>query len=71
MRYLYERGHKRRVMHLCGHDQRSGEPTMQALCKIDLAFTTTCNLPLGQRVCKRCSRIVASPVAPPASREAQ
>jgi hypothetical protein len=56
MRFLYERGHKRRVMHLCGYDPRTGEPTMSALCGIKLAFNTTCNLPLGQRVCKRCQK---------------
>lgn len=56
MRYLYERGHKRRVMHLCGHDPRTGEPTMHALCGMVLPFNTTCNLPLGRRVCKLCQK---------------
>lgn len=54
MRYLYERGHKRRVMHLCGYDPRTGEPTMRALCGMRLPFNTTCNLPLGRPTCKRC-----------------
>lgn len=55
MRYLYRRGKgaSRRVMHLCGYDQYTGEPTMQPLCGIDQPFNTTCNLPLG-RTCKRC-----------------
>lgn len=58
MRFLYKRGKgaRRRVIHLCGYDQRSGEPTMRALCGSTLALDTTCNLPLGQRRCKRCLR---------------
>ncbi len=59
MRYMYQRGRgsKRRVMHLCGYDQISGEPTMQPICgrsAYGLRFDTTCNFPLGLRVCKRC-----------------
>jgi hypothetical protein len=53
--YLYKRGNgaKRRVVHLAIHDQRSGEPTFRAWCG-RLGFNTTCNLPLGLKVCKRC-----------------
>ena len=58
MRFLYERGHPRRVMHLCGYDPLSGDPTMVPLCGIALPFNTTCNFPLGQRICKRCARQV-------------
>jgi len=56
MRYLYRRGHgaRRRVMHLTPYDPRTGQPTMSALCGSRQAFDTTCNLPLGQRVCRRC-----------------
>ena len=56
MRYLYRRGKgaKRRVMHLCGYDQRTGEPTMEPLCMVGGPYDTTCNLPLGLKVCKRC-----------------
>lgn len=56
MRYLYRRGHgaKRRVMHLCGYDGRTGEPTMQPLCGIDYPLDTTSNVPWGLAVCKRC-----------------
>lgn len=62
MRFLYRRGRgaKRRIMHLCGYDQWTGEPTMVALCGSHQAFDTTCNLPLGQRVCKRCRAAVRS-----------
>ena len=58
MRYLYRRskGARRRVMHLCGYDQRTGQPTMTPLCGIRQAFDTTCNFPLGQRTCKRCAK---------------
>lgn len=56
MRYLYQRGKRRRVMHLCGYDPRSGEPTMQPLCGIRLALDTTINVPLGRRTCKNCRR---------------
>lgn len=56
MRYLYRRGHgaNRRVMHLCGYDPRSGEPTMTPLCGHAGPFNTTTNVPLGQPTCKRC-----------------
>lgn len=54
MRYLYQRGKRRRVMHLCGYDPRTGEPTMRALCGYRLPFDTTCNLPLGRPTCKLC-----------------
>lgn len=57
MRYLYRRGQgaRRRVMHLCGYDPMTGQPTMRALCGSPQDFDTTCNLPLGGRTCKRCS----------------
>jgi hypothetical protein len=57
MRYLYQRGRgsKRRVMHLCRFDQ-FGNATMQPICGRvgGLNFDTTCNVPLGQPLCKRC-----------------
>lgn len=61
MRYLYKRGRgaRRRVMHLCGYDPRTGQPTMVALCGSQLRFDTTCNYPLGQRTCLRCRRAVS------------
>lgn len=59
MRYLYQRGtdpRRRRVMHLCGYDPRTGEPTMEPLCgRVRLRFDTTCNVRLGQPVCKYCT----------------
>lgn len=61
MRYLYQsgRGAKRRVMHLCGYDPRTGEPTMWPICGRSggLDFNTTCNFPLGLKVCKRCREL--------------
>lgn len=56
MRFLYKRGKgaSRRVMHLCGYDPHTGQPTMRPICGQRLAFDTTCNLPLGQPRCKRC-----------------
>lgn len=56
--FLYRRGRgaRRRVMHLCGYDPMTGKPTMVPLCGIHQPFNTTCNLPLGQRTCKRCNR---------------
>ena len=58
MRYLYKRGAgaRRRVMHLTPFDPWTGEPTMRPLCGSSLRFDTTCNLPLGGRVCKNCLR---------------
>lgn len=63
MRYLYKRGKgaKRRVMHLCGYDPVTGQPTMAALCGLmTVPFDTTCNFPLGQRTCARCKHLAAS-----------
>lgn len=57
MRFLYKRGRgaQRRVIHLCGYDPRTGEPTMEPLCgDRRLQFDTTINVPLGLRRCRRC-----------------
>jgi len=58
VRFLYKRGRgaRRRVMHLTPFDPRTGKPTMFPLCPTRLPFDTTCNLPLGQRICKRCRK---------------
>lgn len=55
-RFAYRRGAgaKRRVMHLAAFD-RLGR-WVAVLCGSRLAFDTTCNLPLGLRVCRRCLR---------------
>lgn len=57
MRYLYKRGRGalRRVVHLCRCDEL-GEPTMEPICGRGggLLFDTTCNVPWGRRLCKRC-----------------
>lgn len=64
MRYLYQRGSgaKRRVMHLCGYDPTTGEPSMQPICGRSggLQFNTTCNFPLGLPLCKRCRAVSGS-----------
>lgn len=61
MRYLYRRGKgaTTRVMHLCGYDPRTGEPTMMPLCGYPQRFDTTSNVPWGQRTCKRCWKAAA------------
>ena len=57
MRFIYERGAtRRRVMHIARHSI-TGEIQMKALCGIDHYFNTTCNLPLGKKICKRCWKI--------------
>lgn len=51
--FLYRRGKgaKRRVMHMPAYN-RAGQ-IVSALCgRMD--FDTSCNLPLGQRICKDC-----------------
>ncbi len=60
MRYIYQRGAGaiRRRMHICGHDPRTGQPTMQPLCgERRVAFDTSINPPwaLGFGVCKKCT----------------
>lgn len=62
MRYLYRRGKgaRRRVMHLCGYDPTTGQPSMRPLCGIHYGFDTTCNLPLGGKVCLNCRSKLAS-----------
>jgi hypothetical protein len=60
MRYLYQRGTgaRRRVVHLCGYDPITGDPTMRPVCGRNngLSFDTTSNVPWGQPLCKRCRR---------------
>ena len=59
MRYLYRRGNgaAKRVMHLCGYDARTGEPSMVPLCGIRYPLDTTINVPLGLKLCKRCGAV--------------
>jgi len=54
--YLYKRGKgaKKRVMHLPEYS-RSGE-VMGAACHTTVELNTSCNLPLGQPVCKKCRK---------------
>jgi hypothetical protein len=57
VRYIFEAGAPRRVMHIERHDQL-GRETWAALCGIDLPFNRTINAPwgLGRRICKNCLR---------------
>ena len=52
--YLYKRGAgaMRRVMHLARYNSR-GE-IIGAACGTRIGLDTSCNLPLGQPVCKSC-----------------
>ena len=54
--YLYRRGRgaKRRVMHLAEYDKRGG--VVGAACGSGVDLNTSCNLPLGQPVCKKCNK---------------
>lgn len=54
--FIWKRGegNKRRVNHLAGFDQLGR--CAGALCGSPLDFDTSCNLPLGRRTCKRCSK---------------
>lgn len=54
-RFIWERGKKRRKMHLSSFDRlgRYAGP----LCGISINFTASCNLPLGKGTCKRCLKI--------------
>lgn len=64
MRYLFKRGRgaRRRVVHLAGFDPRSGDVVMEPLCgRVRLRFDTTCNLPLGRRVCRYCWLAASAP----------
>jgi hypothetical protein len=54
-RFIWQHGHKRRVMHLAGFD-RLGR-FAGALCGMAHIFDRSCNLPLGRRVCKRCKSV--------------
>jgi hypothetical protein len=67
VRFIWSRapGGKRRKLHLCGYDLWTGAPTMAALCGVTLSFDTSCNLPLGRPVCRRCAaKADAGKVAP-------
>lgn len=56
MRFLFEAGKKRRVMHITGHDTLTGDPTFEPLCDINLPLNRTINVPMGRGVCKNCLR---------------
>lgn len=55
MRYLYQAGKPRRVMH-AQLFTLTGEPTFTALCGIRLAFNRSVNVPLGRALCKLCAK---------------
>jgi hypothetical protein len=56
-RFVYKRGKgaKRRVMHLAGYNRLGS--FVGVLCGSTMPFDTSCNLPLGIRVCKRCAAV--------------
>ena len=57
MRYLWEKGKPRRVLHIQKFNN-IGRGSMQTLCKIKLSFNASINAPftLGRKVCKNCLR---------------
>jgi hypothetical protein len=64
MRYIFERGKRRRVMHI-QRTSIAGLPTNEALCGIDHSFNTTVNAPwsFGRKVCARCRKIQSDDIA--------
>lgn len=50
MRYIWEAGIPRRVMHIW----EDGSFPFKAVCGIRLAFNRSINAPWGRRLCKRC-----------------
>lgn len=57
-RFVYERGKRRRVMHLAAFDRLGRYAGV--LCGSALPFNSSCNLPLGRRTCKRCRHVEIS-----------
>jgi len=57
MRYIFEAGKPRRVMHISKHDYL-GRELMEAVCGINHRFDRTINAPfaLGRKLCKNCLR---------------
>lgn len=57
MRYIFECGKPRRVMHIQKFTV-SGHPLMESLCGISLNFDRTINVPfgLGRSICKNCKK---------------
>lgn len=57
MRYIYERGKRRRVMHIATFTT-IGQMLLIAQCGTPLDFDTSVNVPLGRRICKNCRRAI-------------
>ncbi len=57
MRYLYESGKGRRVMHIMKFD-KLGNAIFESLCNIKLNFNRSINAPfgLGRKICKNCRK---------------
>ena len=55
MRYIWESGKDKRVMHIQKHTE-TGVGIMEALCNINHNFDGTINAPfgLGRTICKNC-----------------
>ena len=58
MNYLFKRGEgvNRRKVHYSLFDPRTGKPSMRPLCDVNLDFNTTCNFPMGLKLCKKCKK---------------
>ena len=57
MRYVFESGKPKRVMHIMKPTITS-EETFTAFCEINLPFNRTINAPfgLGRKICKNCKK---------------
>lgn len=58
--YIYKRGKgvRNRVMHLAEYD-RAGNVVGPA-CKTTLQVDTSCNIPLGRPVCRKCRKALGT-----------
>ncbi len=57
MRYLYESGKSKRVMHIMRFDN-IGNAIFESLCDIKINFNRSINAPfgLGRKICRNCLR---------------
>jgi len=60
MRYIWETGRNRRVMHIQKFPPTGETMPIIALCKIGHRFNRSINAPwaFGRKICKRCEKIV-------------
>lgn len=59
MRYIWEAGKDKMVMHIMKFSP-AGEMSFKALCGVQRNFNRSINAPfaLGRKVCKRCEKLV-------------